>query len=296
MNSFRGPVACLLAAAFMLAGCGGGDEADDMSARELLPQKFQEIATERTTEVRTFVGESLWEYIDGGAEQYHEYGFKEVKTAEYTMGEKDIVVDVYEFSDATNAYGLYSVLRPDESEIINIGIEGYVAPSSVEFVKGKQVVRLIGFDESSETKALLVGTAKLVEQSVQGTLDPPPAFGLFPISLRIALTDKYLAESFMGQKVLTKFYSQDYGIEAETVTLFFTLDNVADKFQKWSELAENKSDAPSDLAFDNGKSFLYEQSWHGRILVGIKNSKLVGMTNYDDSRKEFFADWLNSLN
>jgi len=141
MNSFRVPIACLLAAAFMLAGCGGGDEANDMSARELLPQKFQAIAADRTTEVRTFAGESLWEYINGGAEQYHEYGFKEVKTAEYTMGEKDIVVDVYEFSDATNAYGLYSALRPTEPEIINIGIEGYVAPLSVEFVKGRQVVR-----------------------------------------------------------------------------------------------------------------------------------------------------------
>jgi len=131
---------------------------------------------------------------------------------------------------------------------------------------------------------------------VQGTLDPPSVFDLFPISLRIAFSDKYLAESFLGQKVLTKFYSKDYGIGSEAVTLFLTLDDVTNKFQKWSEFTENKSDTPSDLVFDNGKSFLYEQSWHGKILVGIKNGKLVGMTNYDDSRKEFFADWLSSLN
>jgi hypothetical protein len=284
----------LLAAGLTIIGCGGKKETQ-MAIKEPLPEKFAAVGAERSTDVSTYSPDSLWQYIDGGADQYLDYGFREVKTAEYRLGNEDIVVDVFEFSDATNAYGLYSVLRPEEPDIIDIGVEGYVAPASVEFVKANRLVRLVAFDESNQTRLLLVGIAKIIAESIEGTADKPPAFNLFPIPYRIASTDKYIAKTFLGHAELTKFYTQDYGVGTEAVTLFLTLDDAANKFQKWSDIAEDRVDVPEDLEFDDNKAVLFRDGENGMVLFGMKSGKLIGAYVYNDTFMKMISEWLTAL-
>jgi len=294
MKRFERAWFLVAAVLLILIGCGGSEKSE-MPLKEPLPEKFGAIGAERSTGITTYGPDSLWEYIDGGADQYLDYGFKDVKTAEYRFGETDIVVDVYEFSDATNAYGLYSVLRPEQPEIINIGVEGYVAPASVEFVKGNRLVRLVAFDESEDTRSLLVGIAKIIAESIEGTTGRPSAFSLFPISNRIASTDRFIAKSFLGHDGLTKFYTQDYGIGTESVTLFLSLDDAANKFQRWSEIAEDRVDIPSDLKFDEIMAVIYRDEKIGMVLFGVKNGKLVGAYPYNDTLEKTISDWLTAL-
>jgi hypothetical protein len=60
---------------------------------------------------RTFTAESLYGYMDGGAELYLEYGFDTLTVTEVVSGGKDIKIELYSMSDAEAAFGIFSVSR-----------------------------------------------------------------------------------------------------------------------------------------------------------------------------------------
>ncbi len=71
----------------VIVSCGGNAEQESAteSAVDLMPEKIAETQLSRSSEPRLFVGDSLWEYINGGAEVYHTYDFVDVATAEDTI-------------------------------------------------------------------------------------------------------------------------------------------------------------------------------------------------------------------
>ena len=63
------------------------------------------------TKTRTFTAESLYGYMNGGAELYLEYGFDTLVVTEVVSGGKDIKIEFYSMSDAEAAFGIFSVSR-----------------------------------------------------------------------------------------------------------------------------------------------------------------------------------------
>ncbi len=61
---------------------------------------------------RVAVGDELFDLIDGGAELYHEYGFKRAASWQLeTASRSSIQVEVYEMNDAPAAYGVFSLMQ-----------------------------------------------------------------------------------------------------------------------------------------------------------------------------------------
>jgi Family of unknown function (DUF6599) len=287
----------LLAVLFMVS-CSKKEGIEDIEAGKLLPGSFEKLGLQRTGDIRTFTGNALWEYIDGGAEMYHLYNFIEVATADYKAGETEIVVDIYRFDDATDAYGLYGMLRTDKPTFVLLGVEGFTAPSSIIFVKGSYLVRLMTYEETEAANRTLADLAQELNNTVPGATARPNPFMLFPPTNAMGARDKYYARSFLGQKFLTRVYSQDYLIGSDTVSLFLSRDDAGDKYLRWSEYVTQmgKMAAPPDsLSYDSGRVFLINDSFNGNIIAGLKRGKLLGMLNYSESHKAFLADWLNSL-
>ena len=299
MRWYELPIVLILAMALLLSGCGGESEStEDSASTDFLPDKIDATGFERSSEVETYIGESLFEYINGGAEVYHQYGFVDVITAYYTQDQTEIVVDVYRFEDSDNAYGLFSSLRPLEPTVVDYGIEGFTSRTTVDFVKGKYLVRLVGYDDSPETSSALLSMAKEFDGLIPGKTTPPRIFALFPVDSRIESTMKIQAESFLGRKALTDVYTVDYSADGETVTLFLTNDATGEKYAQWSEqAAEHKTTAVTlqSFPYDDGKVFIAEDAYYGRIVAGIKGEKLCGIVDYDERRKDILISWLNSM-
>jgi len=57
----------------------------------------------------TFNGNSLWGYINGGADIYLEYGFKGLRVQEFTLDDQVIKAEIYLMSDQESAFGIYSI-------------------------------------------------------------------------------------------------------------------------------------------------------------------------------------------
>jgi hypothetical protein len=299
MRLYELPIAIILIAVLLISGCGGERESTGNSgSADLLPDKIGATGFERSSEVETYVGESLFEYIDGGAEIYHQYGFVDVVTAHYTHDQTEIVVDIYRFENADNAYGLFSSLRPLEPTVVDYGIEGFASGTTVDFVKGRYLVRLVGYDDSPETSAALLSMAKEFDGLVPGKITLPQMFALFPADGRMKSTLKMQAESFLGQKALSDVYTIDYSVDGETVTLFLTNDATGEKYAQWSEQAVRRKTtalALRSFPYDESKVFMAEDPYYGQIIVGIKGENLCGIVGYDESRKDLLVSWLNSM-
>lgn len=60
---------------------------------------------------RTFSENSLYGYINGGAELYLEYGFDTLVVTDLTAGGSDLRVEIYRMKDDEAAFGIFSVSR-----------------------------------------------------------------------------------------------------------------------------------------------------------------------------------------
>ena len=58
---------------------------------------------------RTFIGTSLYGFMNGGADLFLEYGVKQLVTRDLVYIEEDYTLDIYEMSSPEDAFGIYSV-------------------------------------------------------------------------------------------------------------------------------------------------------------------------------------------
>ena len=100
----------VLGAALALTAPLHAAEGDELRA---LIGKLQPSAGWTATEpVRVAVGDGLFELIDGGAELYHEFGFRQAASWSLaTAAHASIQVELYEMRDATAAYGVLSLMQ-----------------------------------------------------------------------------------------------------------------------------------------------------------------------------------------
>jgi hypothetical protein len=281
-----------------LLACGGGEKKVEIDMASFLPQSFPDIGLQRMAEIRTYNDKELWEYIDGGAELYLSYNFIEVVTADYKQDSIEIVADIYRFDNDLDAFGLYSMFRSPDVQAIKLGVEGFTAPASLSFVKGEYLVRLVGYDDTPEGSTALINLAEGINKLLPGTTEYPAMFKYFPTENEVPLTDKYYIESFLGQKALTHVYSREYVNLGDSLTLFLADDKSGAKYMEWKNIAKKtgrEKEAPTELPYDEGYTFIINDGYYGEIIVGLRNQKLAGIVNYSKKQREMLTNWLDSL-
>ncbi len=280
--------------AILIAGCGGDSEPGAQEAvYSYFPKEFEGQDIIRTSDIDIYIGDSLYEYINGGAELYHAYDFIRVLTASYQMGEEEVIYDIYEFQDPEKSYGLYTMLRPDYIETLDLGVQGFSAGSAVDFVKGQYLVRLTGFTYTDEFAKKLVSFAHAIDGIVEGITDRPQKFNLFLEESKLQAGDKIIAESYLGHDFLTHIYSQDYQLDDDTVTLFLSQDPNQAKMAGFKSVEVSEEVGETDVP-DLGTEdiFISYDSFHGHILAVADHGILKGMTGYEPGHLEFFKSWI----
>ncbi len=302
MNLVRKTITTLLAATALTLwlSCGGKDEPQPqvVPLAQYLPESLTTIGLQRQGEILLFNRETLWEHIDGGAELCLMYDFRDLANVTYKGADVEMMVNLYRFSDSLMAYGYYSLLRPADATILNLGAEGFMVQGVINVVKGEFFLHLVGFDQSAQTEIALANLAEDITGRLPGSTRTPEPFRHFPESAAIRSTNVFHAALFLGQKFLDNFYSQDYLLGMDTVTLFLAHDSTGGTYLTWLEYADKikeSKELPGDLPFDLGYGFIVRDSYYGDIVAGLKSGKLVGMVGYSDSHKDFLLEWLKSL-
>ena len=148
----------------------------------LLPSNLEIPRWEKKGPARIYEKEQLYEYIDGGAALFFEYGFKRTITQEYSDGEESLTVDIYEMNDPEAAFGIYSLQRDYKIPALNVGNEGTQYDDRVAFWQSCYYIVTIGQKSGKGTKMVLFQLAENISKRIGSTSQEPKMFTHLPVN------------------------------------------------------------------------------------------------------------------
>jgi hypothetical protein len=123
--------------------------------------------------------ETLFDYINGGAEVYLAYNFKQATVHRYqNPGHPDIVAEVYTMGSSSDAFGIFSLERQDPEAGIGQGSE--FGGSLLRFWKGPYFVSVLGEGAGKAIEAAVLQLGRQLDRSIKETGPPPRILGLLP--------------------------------------------------------------------------------------------------------------------
>jgi hypothetical protein len=161
-------------------------------------------ANEVYGEPELFVGDNLFDLINGGAELYHEYGFMEVLAAKMSIpGADPVKVEIYDMGSPESAWGIYSMTATSNSKSFIAGTSGRLGEGFSQFVKGSYMVYLY-YDQVEETELKYI--ADCISHNIKK--DAPEPQLLKAVDALEEKADKLIY--FKGNLGLSSIYSFHY--------------------------------------------------------------------------------------
>jgi len=172
--------------------------------------------------VKIYDKKSVFDYIDGAAELYFAYDFKAVATAEYKNVETSIVVDVYDMTTSENAFGIYSLNRHQDANYVNIGNEGILTGSALDFWKGKYFCKVYSFDPSEKYQNEVIKFGNSLASEIQEAGEEPSVLASLPQEGMIPKSAKFFSRKlgldnihFVSEENVFNLNGQTSGAVAE---------------------------------------------------------------------------------
>ena len=108
----------------------------------------QIVSTERYSD------QTLYGYIDGGAEIYREYGFRELVVQELRAGEEELLVEIYRMRSPLAAFGRFSLQRRGCTPAAEFPQWSCQNPYQLTVVKGAFIVSVTNYSGSRQAGEL----------------------------------------------------------------------------------------------------------------------------------------------
>jgi len=134
-------------------GCsGGGGE-----LKGLLPSSADVPGITEGGRPHCYKGTKLFDYMNGGAELYYEYGFEQACVQRYQTPPGEVTAEIYQMDLPANAFGIYTF--DTEGEHPSIGQDATYERGLLGFWKGRYFVRVFSDNEELKETILVLGRA-----------------------------------------------------------------------------------------------------------------------------------------
>jgi hypothetical protein len=228
-----------------------------------------------TVDSTVYTPSNLWDLIDGAAETFLSYGFKNLRVAEYINDDSvDVRVELYRHSSSTNAFGIYATERKPDYHFISIGTQGYFDSGILNFLAGEYYAKLSSHRSGAKTQVALEKVARAVDLHLGQPRGWPAGLGSLPVEGRIPNTESYIAENFLGYSSLKSAFTAQYG-EKEGFQIFVIETAGTDQanaiVQKLVSAAPGKQTAPGVFRLSDPNSGVIVVVQRGRLVSGIVN-------------------------
>jgi hypothetical protein len=278
------------------AGKEGLNAESAPSLNSLLPQLENWKKTEQPS---NYFPENLFEYINGAAEIYLAYDFKELAVGQYGQegSEVNVSVEIYEMSNETNAFGIYSAERFTDSTFIPVGVQGYVEEGMLNFLVGKFYVKLLCFEGGERSEEYLSLFAQTIADKSKGKTNFPELLQSFPQKGLIANSERFIQKNVMGYSFLHDGYMASYRIDGMAFDGFIIQGQSEEEAQSMMDKYLNaKEELPIQKIADG--IWIKDRYYHNIFLARVDNF-LCGVMKIRDSQentgKEFLEELKNSL-
>ena len=162
------------------------------------------------SEVLSYNPDNLYEYINGAADQFINYGFQELLSRDLSSESLQVTIDIYDMGTRLNAFGMYKTERPKDQKALAIGTEAYVSPPyQCLLFKDNYYVKVNAFDgeiTNDNGKPLLEAIAK----ALPGEVDYPTELQLLPSTGKIPDSESFTRQAFLGLTELNNCVYANY--------------------------------------------------------------------------------------
>ena len=165
---------------------------------------------ERSPETERYLPNNLYEYIDGAAEAYLSFGFKELETAEYIAGKSSVLVEVYRHATPEDAFGIYARERPREGPFESVGYQGYRSGEIFCLVASDYYIKILGNRLGGNEPVILENFARKIADQIPDADATPRLLQVFPTDSLIRNSEAYTAQDFLGYAFLKNIFTADY--------------------------------------------------------------------------------------
>lgn len=156
--------------------------------------------------------ETLYEYIDGAAEIYLGYDFKQLIVGQYEKRDSraSLSVEIYDMGNGKNAFGIYSAERFPDTRFTPLGNQGYLEEGSLNFLVDRYYIKLLCFDCGEESESYLKQFSQAILQKIHDMGQLPSLLDVFPEEGLVPNTEKFILHNFMGYSFFHDGYLADY--------------------------------------------------------------------------------------
>lgn len=123
--------------------------------------------------------ETLYDYIDGGAELYLTYDFRQAMVRRFSKSEApEIELGIYIMGSAQDAFGIFSAERQDED--VGIGQGSEYGGGLLRFWKGQYFVSILAIGDEEMARPAILALAQSVANAIPQIGEPPPMLKFLP--------------------------------------------------------------------------------------------------------------------
>ena len=156
-----------------MSGC----KQQPMELHQLLPREFS--GWEAAGAGVVYDRDTLFDYIDGGAELYLAYDFRRMLACRFERdGHPAIVADVFDMGSSEEAFGVFSTERQDPEAGIGQGSE--YAVGLLRFWRGRFFVSVWAEEETAATADAVRELAARIAKAIEPPGPPPQLLHLLP--------------------------------------------------------------------------------------------------------------------
>jgi hypothetical protein len=262
------------------------------SLQSLLPEMEYWSLTESA---KDYFPETLYEYIDGAAEIYLGYDFKQLIVGQYEKkdSQASLSVEIYDMGREKNAFGIYSAERFPDTRFIPVGNQGYLEEGSLNFLINRYYIKLLCFDCGKESENFLKHFSEAILKRIHNEGQLPFLLDVFPKEGLVPNTEKFILHNFLGYNFFHDGYLADYRLGDLEFECFLIegrdgkeAQNMLDKFIA-ARGEGNTEEIPS--------GFHLKDRYYEHIFLARVENYLAGVMKIKDGQEETGKKYLQAL-
>lgn len=134
-----------------------------------------------------FPGSALFDHIDGGAEIFLEFGFRELVIRKYAKGGDELGLEIYEMDTPESALGIYLMKAGRETPVPNLDARNTGETAQIMMLRGRFLIYINNFRGGEACLPVMKELARAVlkwipEQAAVDIRERLPGNGLLPDS------------------------------------------------------------------------------------------------------------------
>jgi len=268
-------------------------EASASTLSKLLPELENWTMSE---DLQIYFPENLFEYINGAAEIYLAYEFKELLVAQFDYDNSDanITVEIYNMGGQKNSFGIYSAERYPDNQFIPVGIQGYTEEGILNFLIGDYYIKLFCFGCSGDTADSLLEFSKNIEAKVAEKGEMPSLLEVFPKNGKIDNSERFILKNFLGYGFLHDGFLVNYKIDSLDFECFLIEGQDDEDAEQMSrQYIEAKNEVPQES--NMGEVTMIKDRYYKNIFLIMIDKYICGVMKIEDGSESVGKEYLEKM-